>query len=148
MSRMILLLNLVVLVVNFAVAWGATDSQIGILDSTSRSSVSALGRRSTRDVSVSYLRVVQSLEGVLSTESGLDGSHMRAIYESVESYYLTVKTGVGTVLAQGGDAAIVRRALANVSRDARAAVASDLRAFVKDQDLVERITTAVLRNCR
>jgi len=150
MSKVVLLLNVVVLLVTFAVAWGATDSQIGILDSTVRAGTRVSSRHGPADSAVSYLRVIQSLENILPPDRAktLDASHMRAIRDALESYSLAVGTGVSEALASEGDAESIRRALANLGREARLSVETSLERSLGDRQLASYVATAIITNAR
>jgi hypothetical protein len=150
---MILLLNVIVLVVNFFLALTATDSQIGLVRSASE--IANYPRTSRREAlaapgaSLAYLRVVQSLEGLpASKASPLTAEKLRTVYDAVRTYQRAVSHGVSDSLYASSEGADLRGAHATLGKAARQEVEHVLSAGFSDGALVERLATEVIRSCR
>jgi len=165
MNRLILLLNVVVLVVNFLLALSTTDSQIGILQTTSAVAtprVRGHQRVLAQDPSVAYLRTVQLLED-FAPAPVLDGlgepqlaailEAVRAYYEAVSAYYEAVSAyyeavSMGAASVEGRSGRELLQAHEALGRGARAEVERKLAAGFRDPAVVHRLATEVVRNCR
>jgi hypothetical protein len=148
LNRTVLLLNLAVLVVNFIVALGATDSQVELAQVTLRSAGAGPVRRpAMADPSPAYLRVVQSLEGA-APPGTVGADQLRCLYAAVVRYYEVVSRGVSSALWASGDGEAARKAFADLSRDARGEVERELGSSFRDAALATRLTTDILRECR
>lgn len=150
MNRMVLLLNVVVLVVNFTLAMSATDSQIGVLRSTSRVAYGTAFSIQRSERAIPYLRVVQSLERIApqDTLADLDAEGLASIYEAVNSYEAVVRSGVVRALGETGDSQKLRRNYADLGREARAEVERTLSSVFRDAGFVSRLTAEIITQCR
>lgn len=150
MNRIVLLLNVVVLLVNFAVCMTFSTSQIGILDTTLRATSHGGARGPSaggQDVSTAYLRVVQSMDSVMPGDRAKrTPEQYRAVYEAVALYYEVVQAGVASTLGNSEEPDAVSDAYAEIGRAARFEVE---RALVGSfhGSTVQRLTTEIIRNC-
>ena len=153
MNRVVLLLNLIVLVVTFALALTASNSQIGILETTNRAAAgfgrTRMSYTPSRDAPVAYLNVIQSLERALPADKANDltVTQMRTIYDAVEKYYSAVGDGVWALLAVN-DASKMTQASAAVGKAARVDVERVLMSAFPNSSDVTRLATEVIRHCR
>jgi hypothetical protein len=154
MNRVVLLLNVIILVVNFLLSLSATDSQIGLMRTTAGLTTggkTALRRSySTRDPSLAYLRVIQALDSFAPREAldRLTIERLQTIYDAVDGYYRTVGTIVATSLQQATDADKLRREYASLGAQARAEVEQTLASSFGDRALVSRLATEIIKQCR
>ena len=150
MNRIVLLLNVVVLLVNFAVCLTFSSTQIGILDTTLRATSHGVPRASRvggHDLSTAYLRVVQSLESVVpGDESKRTPDQYRAIYDAIALYYEVVRAGVANTLGSSEDPDAIREAHAEIGRVARFEVERELVGAFHGP-AVQRLTTQIIRSC-
>ena len=150
MNRIVLLLNVTVLLVNFSVCLAFSSSQIGILDTTIRASGQMRGSVPTaggRDVSTAYLRVVQSLDSVATgPATGRTPEQYRAVYDAVGRYYDVVRSGVAETLGETSDPRAIREAYAEIGRVARFEVERELVGSFPNPT-VRRLATEIIRNC-
>ena len=143
MHRTILLLNVTVLVVTFVLALSATESQIGLLRSTSgiANRVTWRGGGPHRADSLAYLRIVQSLQGVGPAGQPLSTEQLQAIHEALDRYRRVVDGGVGRILLGEDDTEQPRRPFDVLGKQAREEVEYLLAATFQDPALVSRLTT-------
>jgi hypothetical protein len=152
MNRVILLLNVTVLVVNFLLALTATDSQIGLIRSASeianypsrRTALTAPGS------SLAYLRVVQSLESIVprDTSRPLTADKLRTLYDAVRAYQGAVNRGVARTLYEADEESDQRGVYQTLGKAARQEVEHVLSASFRDGTLVQRLATEVIKSCR
>ncbi|MHC4593089.1 MAG: hypothetical protein ACYS8L_10405 [Planctomycetota bacterium] len=154
MNRVILLLNVTVLVVNFLLALTATDSQIGLMRSASeianypraprRAALTAPG------ASLAYLRVVQSLEGIMPGDAAkpLTADKLRTIYDAVRAYQGAVNRGVARTLYEADEESDQRGVYQTLGKAVRQEVEHVLSAGFRDGTLVQRLATEVIKSCR
>ncbi len=150
LNKMILLLNAVILVVNFGVAFASSDSQIAMLKTTSRigmvrSSVSygAAGSATT------FLRVVHSLDRILpqSVRAKLTASELQSIYDAVHTYYAESRAGVANVLFEDDDReGAALHDLQNLGINVRGKVEAELQQTFRDQAVVKQIATEIFKS--
>lgn len=151
MNRIVLLLNVIVLVVTFLVAMAATDSQVGILRSTS---AAMDGRRSvvlSDPHATAFLRTVQALPNFLAKErlDGFNGERLDAIHTAIGRYFQVIDAGVTRSLQREGVAGEdLLRVYENMGRDARVEVEGALSPAFSDAATVQRLTTEIIRNCQ
>jgi len=148
--RTILLLNVIVLVVNFAVALSATDSQIGLMRSTSgiADRVTWRGGGPHRADSLAYLRIVQSLQGANPGGQSLSTEQLQAVHEALDRYRRVVDGGVARILIEEDDAPQAQRSFDVLGKQAREEVEYLLAATFNDSGLVSRLTTEIIRHAR
>jgi hypothetical protein len=152
MNRIVLVLNVIVLLTNFALAFWMTESQVGILDTTVRAANGPgliAPRAGDRTVSTAYLRAVQSLDSIAppSRETERSPEQYRALYDAVQAYYRVIDRSVATALFSGADPDALRRSFEDAGKAARAAVESEHEGPFGDARLVQRLATEVIRNC-
>ena len=154
LNRVVLLLNVGVLVVNFFLALTATDSQIGVMQTTARLSGRRVAwRRPPPDPSAAFLRVVQALDAAAPPDA-LGVEQLRTVRLATDRYYLLVRNGVAEALARedgqdgGGERVTARQVLAGVARTARLELERELATSLRDPSLVSRAATAIIRQCR
>jgi len=151
---MVLLLNVVVLVVTFLLSWSTTDSQVDLMQTTSRLSNGGafLRPRSTldRNTSVAFLKVVQAMDGFApeGVRRNLGAQHLTAIYDAVHTYYASVVSGVAEALGAGGSPEAVKAACADVGKEARNRVLRALGGVFHNDAFVNRLATEIIRSCR
>ena len=143
MNRIVLVLNVIVLLTNFALAFWMTESQVGILDTTVRAANSPgliVPRAGDRTVSTAYLRAVQSLDSIAPASGGgaRSSEQYRALYEAVQAYYRVIDRSVATALFSGADPESLRRSFEDAGKAARAAVESELEGPFRDARLRPR----------
>ena len=150
MHRTILLLNVIVLVVNFAVALSATDSQIGLMRSTSgiANRVTWQGGGPHRADSLAYLRIVQSLQGATPADQPLSTEQLQAVHEALDRYRRVIDGGVGRILLGEHETEQARRPFDVLGKQAREEVEYMLAAALQDPALVSRLTTEIIRHAR
>mgnify|MGYP001819481010 CR=1 FL=1 len=150
MNRIVLVLNVVVLLVNFVVCLTFSTSQIGILDTTLRASSYGSTRGPSaggRDVSTAYLRVVQSLDSIVPGGAAKHTPEQyRAVYDAVALYYEVVQAGVANTLGGSKDPSAISEAYAEIGRAARFEVERALVGTFHGPT-VQRLTTEIIRNC-
>lgn len=150
MNRIVLVLNVVVLLVNFVLSLSATDSQIGILETTSRAAGYSAHRSAalSSERSVAYLRVSEALESALprGKAAELTSLQRRTLFDAVDAYYGAVNEGVTTILGSGAPPAELHKASLELSKGARTEVERVLLpAFPSNQ--VARLATEIIRSC-
>ena len=154
MNRVVLLLNVIILVVNFLLSLSATDSQIGLMRTTAGLTTGGrvpLRRSfSTRDPSLAYLRVVQALDSFAPRETleRITIEKLQTIYDAVGGYYQTVGTVVATALQGATDAEQLRRDYGSLGAQARAEVEQTLSSSFGDRAFVSRLATEIIKQCR
>lgn len=151
MNRVVLLLNVIVLLVNFLLSLSSTDTQIGLLEATGRAAGFSWSRGTTfaGPLAMAYLRVSEALESALPPGKAgeLTAVQRRALLEAVEAYYEAVGEGVATLTTSDAEPAALQRAGAGISKDARVRVERILLgAFPSNQ--AARLATEVIRSCR
>lgn len=129
-------------------ALSATDSQIGLMRSTSgiANRVTWRGGGPHRADSVAYLRIVQSFQGTATDES-LSAEQLQTVYEA-RSLRRVIAGGVTRSLVEVGDAKEARRSLYVLRKQARVEVEYLLGATFTDPGLVSRLMTEVTRHAR
>ena len=151
MNRVVLVLNVVVLLVNFFVSFTFSNAQIGILDTTIRASGNgrAVGPMAGgRDISTAYLRVVQSMDSVAPASAGRrTPEQYRALYDAVSRYYDVVRSGVAQSLGESRDPKAIGEGYSEISRAARFEVEKALVGSFRDSATVTRVATEIIRNC-
>ncbi|MHC4163703.1 MAG: hypothetical protein ACYSUM_16370 [Planctomycetota bacterium] len=150
MHRTILLLNVIVLVVNFVLSLSATDSQIGLMRSTSgiANRVTWQGGGPHRADSLAYLRIVQSLQGVGPAGQSLSTEQLEAVHEALDRYRRVIDGGVVRILLGEDDSEQARRPFDVLGKQAREEVEYLLAATFQDPALVSRLTTEIIRQAR
>jgi hypothetical protein len=151
MNRVILLLNVTVLVVNFMLALTATDSQIGLMQSTAAIAnyprAPRRGMGEGADSSHACLRVVQSLES-LAPQTPLTTDKLQTIYDAVRSYRAVVGRGVARSLYESEDGSDLRGLYQSLGKAARQEIELVLGRSFSDGSLVQRLATEVIKSCR
>jgi hypothetical protein len=149
MHRTILLLNVIILVVNFVLALSATDSQIGLMRSTSgiANRVTWRGGGLHRADSLAYLRIVQSLQGSAPADKPLSTEQLQAVHDALDRYRRVIDGGVARILL-GEDTEHARRPFDVLGKQAREEVEYMLAATFQDSALVSRLTTEIIRHAR
>ena len=139
MNRVTLLLNTVILVVTFLLALSATDTQIGLMQSSVATHVV---RPSTfQDRSVAFLKVVQSLD----PRDKLDRAKLEAVHAAVERYYQVVRYGVTRSRYEEEDDLVA--AYADVGKQAREEVERALASGFRSDAAIRRVATQIIRVC-
>ena len=152
MNRMILLLNLVVLVVSFALALSSTNSQIGILRSTSEAAnaprIPRRGAGDRSDAAIRYLRVVQSLENVAPAEvlDALTVDQLLSIRAAMFLYRNAVARGVLEGLGSDSGGRALLADYASIGKEARREIERELASHFDDTNVVWRLTAEIIRN--
>ena len=148
MNRVILVLNVTILVVNFALAFSATDSQLGILRSTSGIANRAAWRGTDphRADSLAYLRIVNSIEGIVPRDQPLTHEQLQAVHQALDRYRRSIDAGVARVLYEEAGMDQIHRSLARLNKDAREEIEISLGAAFKDSALASRLATEIIRN--
>ena len=151
LNRVILLLNVGVLVVNFLLAFQTTDSQIGLLRATVETGNSGVRRARTGAFGAAALpssRVLQSLENISRGQEAFAPAKLQAIYDAVAGYQSTMKRGVIELVFQARDGANLRDDYARLGKSAREEVEHSLATHFDDPAAVRRLATEVIRACR
>ena len=139
MNRVILILNTVILVVTFLLALSATDTQIGLLQSSA--ATHAVRPSTFQDRSVAFLKVVQSLD----PRDKLDRDKLEAVHDAVERYYQVVRAEVTrSRYEQEGD---LVAAYADVGKRAREEVERTLASAFRSDTAIRRVATQIIRVC-
>lgn len=148
MHRTILLLNVIVLVVNFALALSATDSQIGLMRSTSgiANRVTWRGGGPQRANSLAFLRIVQSLQGAVPADQPLSTEQLQAVHEALDRYRQVIDGGLARILLAEGETEQARRPFDVLGKQAREEVEYLLTATFQDPALVSRLATEIIRH--
>jgi len=149
LNRVILLLNLGVLIVNFFLAFGTTDVQLGLANSTvSCGGVRVVRGNEASGVAMPCSRVLQALDGVApGQESLFTAENLQVIYDAIRGYQAAIEAGVGNLVYadKGRD---LRAAHAELGKDARSEVEIALGRRFSDAALVQRLATEIIRACR
>jgi hypothetical protein len=148
LNRVILLLNLGVLVVNFFLAFKTTDVQMGLMDSANTGGARIVRGREPSDVAMPYSRVLQTLDSVAPGQESLFApDKLEAIYDAIRRYQAAIASGVANLLyaERGRD---LRAAYAELDKDARSEVEIALGRQFSDAALVQRLATEIIRTCR
>jgi len=145
LNRVVLLLNALILVVNFLLTFTSTNRQGEMAAVASRSSGGRVVQG--QNPSTDFLRLVGSLEGVLppATIDSLTPEQLQAVNDALEHYRRVVDAGVTTVIYSQAGPVPARQRLAEVNKDARDEVERTLRSAIKDDIIVGQLTTAVVR---
>ncbi len=150
LNKMILLLNAVILVVNFGVAFASSDSQIAMLQSTSRMGVVRTGNSyGAAGSATTFLRVVHSLDRILPPEmrQKITASELNAIYDAVHTYYAESRAGVASVLVEDDDReGAALHDLQNLGINVRGKVEAELQQTFRDQGVVKQIATEIFKS--
>jgi len=150
LNRVILLLNVGVLVVNFFLAFKTTDVQIGLLSSGAGGGGVRLVRgNDLSGIAMPCSRVLQTLDSAAPGQgvSLFTSEKLEAIYDAVRRYQASIEVGISNLVyaEEGRD---LRAALAELDRDARTEVEILLGRKFSDAALVQRLATEVIRSCR
>ncbi len=152
LNRMILLLNVGVLVVNFFLVFQAMDSQIGLMRSTANAenlSMRRAGRGALTNSALPSARVLQSLESAAGADSdAFAPQKLRAVHDAVRGYQRTMGQGVMDLLLRPEEDEDLRQLYAQLSKTARDEVEIALARGFSDPALVRRLTTEVIRACQ
>ena len=150
MSKVILILNALILVVSFVMAWASTNSQVSVLQATARVGHGDRMHASigSNDPGVAYLRAVQSLEGRLpqATIDQLTVEQWRTIHNAMAEYQETERRGLVKIL--NSETTAVPDAQRRLSKSALEALQYSLREAIPDEQVVKRIATAVVAHAR
>jgi len=141
MNRVVLLLNTIILVVAFFIAYASSSSQIGLLEASVRSSggTQRIGVRSHDDVA--FLRLVQSLG---NRAQKLTKDQLRAVREAMLLYRQATSAAVSDAL-DGDGSEPAKAELDLVGRRVRLQIEETLKGSIPDDALVRQLTTAVIR---
>jgi len=150
LNRVILLLNVGVLLVNFFLAFRTNDVQLGLMRTASESSGVSLVRGSRgSEAAMPYSRVLQALESAAPGHGPalFTPEKLEAIYDAIRNYQAAIERGVSNLVyaPKGAD---LRAAYAELDRDAREEVEIELGRKFSDAALVQRLATEVIRSCR
>jgi len=140
-NRVVLLLNTVILVVTFLLAYSSSSSQIGLLEASVRSSggTQRIGVRSHDDVA--FLRLVQSLGNRIQK---LTRAQLRAVREAMLLYRQATSAAVSDAL-DGDGSEPAKAELDLVGKRVRLQIEETLKGSIPDDALVRQLTTAVIR---
>ena len=150
LNKMILLLNAIILIVNFGVAFASSDSQIAMLESSSRVGVIRSGNSyGSANSATTFLRVVHSLDRVLPADARkkLTAAELQAIYDAVETYYTESRAGIVAVLVEDDNReGQALHDLQNLGINVRGKVEAELQQAFRDSNVVRQITTEILKS--
>ncbi len=146
MSRVILVLNALVLLINFYVSYASSNSQIGLLQSTARATNVPQRVGVTRADDVAFLRLAQSLNGAIPADrtAALTKAQFRAVRDAMRIYRQAIRAGVGDAL--DGDASVpAKPELDQIGKQVRLEVEEVLGRAIRGDNLIRQLTTAVIR---
>jgi hypothetical protein len=146
MNKIVLLLNALILVVNFVLAFTTTNMQATLSQATARFG----GTRTVQqnEPAVAYAKLVSSLEGVLPRPQleKLTATQAKAVYDAMNHYEWVMQSGVNAILSRGaGDRPLVRQ-IQDLNQNARDEVEQQLRGTIRDDTTVRQLTTAIIRH--
>ena len=145
MNKTILVLNALILVVNFVLALASTDLQGELLDTASRSSAQV---RTVTQVPTgrAFFRVMGSLETQVPAArlDKLTGDQIREIERALR-HYLWLSEDAAAESLQLSDGRAARARLADLNKQAREEIERMLDPSLEDQNLVRQVTTAIIR---
>lgn len=149
--RVLLLLGLAVLLTNFALTWGASDSQIRVLNSSARTLQPAPRSRAPAPHAAADLqravaegRLLRCL-GRLPELEDLTRSQVAVLFRCLEDCRRALAAGSLEWRARAADGASLRRRIDALHAEMRARVACALRdAALDDERLVDTLCRVVL----
>ncbi len=151
MNRLTLVLNAAILVVTFIVALTAGEVQGRLLTTASRTAGRASAGRGARpDPSLGVMRVVQSMENFYpaTSENTLTTAQLASIWDAIELYRASIRTGLGELIEDGDTSRDLRAAVAQLGQRTRIEVEAVLAQAFREPTTVRRMATEVIRNCR
>lgn len=153
MNKTLLILNALILVTNFFLSWASTNSQLSVLETTARlGSGSTLGARSQGDpYAVTYLRLMQSLEGMMSKDrvDKFTPDQVRGIHAAIAAYENYIQAGVAGVLYDREPPSVpMHKRHEELSRGAREDLESRLRSVFQDDTVIRQVATAIIGQVR
>ncbi len=146
MNRVILVLNAVILVVNFFLSYASSSSQIGLLESATHATGGPLRSGVRRTDDVAFLHLAQSLNGVIPANrtAKLTKGQLLAVRNAMRYYRQATRAGVSNAL--DGDSTVpAMPALDQIGRQVRLEIEEALGLAIRDDLLVQQLTTAVIR---
>ncbi|MFQ5845661.1 MAG: hypothetical protein ACE5JG_11810, partial [Planctomycetota bacterium] len=144
MSRVVLLLNALILVVNFLVALSTSDLQLRVLDSSVSLPVPRMVRvvhsAGSQNAALAYFQIVQSLDRFASREQIDDFTT-----EQIEHYVSEVERGVEQNLNRSTTGPERRRDYEALAKGARSGLEQELGSHFRDSQLISRLATEIIR---
>ncbi len=147
LNKTILILNTLILIVNFAIVFTSSDQQYKILNASMRvPNLLYVDRGSTfQRTELAYYRIMQSLDRFGINVESLTPEQARAIYAAVDHYAIVVSDGVGRSLQRDLEPARRRDEFEALGHRSRVGVSQILAAEFDDQTLVGRLTTEIIK---
>ena len=147
LNKTILILNTLILIVNFAIVFTSSDQQYKILNASMRvPNLLYVDRGNTfQRTELAYYRIMQSLDRFGTNVESLTPAQARAIYAAVDHYAVVVSDGVGRSLQDGLDPTQRRDEFEALGHQSRVGVSQILHAEFDDQTLVGRLTTEIIK---
>jgi len=145
MNKSILVLNTLILVVNFVVSFASSELQGKMLETTSRSANVGQPRIlvPTGRALSQVLTTLQSLVPATQIDA-LSSDEIRKIESAIRHYKWMAENSASEAI-RNTDGRPVRERLAESSKDARDEIERMLGATLNDHNMVRQVTTAIIR---